>query len=49
MSGQEEGRPVGGHVLAGITVLDVGSWIAGPAAATVMSDFGAEEIGRAHV
>ena len=44
MSGQEEGRPVGGHVLAGITVLDVGSWIAGPAAATVMSDFGAEVI-----
>jgi len=35
---------VGGHVLAGITVLDVGSWIAGPAAATVMSDFGAEVI-----
>ncbi|PYO58774.1 MAG: carnitine dehydratase [Candidatus Rokuibacteriota bacterium] len=33
-----------GHVLAGITVLDVGSWIAGPAAATVMSDFGAEVI-----
>jgi len=44
MSGQEEGRPVGGHVLAGITVLDVGSWIAGPAAATVMSDFGADVI-----
>jgi len=44
MSGQEEGRPVGSHVLAGITVLDVGSWIAGPAAATVMSDFGAEVI-----
>ena len=33
-----------GHVLAGITVLDVGSWIAGPAAATVMSDFGADVI-----
>ena len=44
MSGQEEGRAVDGHVLAGITVLDVGSWIAGPAAATVMSDFGAEVI-----
>ncbi len=44
MSGQEEGRPVGSHVLAGITVLDVGSWIAGPAAATVMSDFGADVI-----
>ncbi|PYO33835.1 MAG: carnitine dehydratase, partial [Candidatus Rokuibacteriota bacterium] len=44
MSGDQEGRPVGGHVLAGITVLDVGSWIAGPAAATVMSDFGAEVI-----
>ena len=35
---------MGGHILAGITVLDVGSWIAGPAAATVMSDFGAEVI-----
>ena len=35
---------MGSHVLAGITVLDVGSWIAGPAAATVMSDFGAEVI-----
>ena len=44
MSGQEEGRAVDGHVLAGITVLDVGSWIAGPAAATVMSDFGADVI-----
>jgi len=44
MSGDQEGRRVGGHVLAGITVLDVGSWIAGPAAATVMSDFGAEVI-----
>jgi crotonobetainyl-CoA:carnitine CoA-transferase CaiB-like acyl-CoA transferase len=33
-----------GHVLEGIRVLDVGSFIAGPAAATVMSDFGAEVI-----
>ncbi|MBI1845944.1 MAG: CoA transferase [Candidatus Rokubacteria bacterium] len=31
-------------VLAGLTVLDVGTWIAGPAAATVMSDFGADVI-----
>jgi crotonobetainyl-CoA:carnitine CoA-transferase CaiB-like acyl-CoA transferase len=31
-------------VLDGIVVLDVGSWIAGPAAATIMSDFGAEVI-----
>ena len=31
-------------VLDGIKVLDVGTWVAGPAAATVMSDFGAEVI-----
>lgn len=30
--------------LDGITVLDVGSWVAGPAAATVMADFGAQVI-----
>ncbi len=33
-----------GRILEGIMVLDVGSFIAGPAAATVMSDFGAEVI-----
>ena len=31
-------------VLAGIRVLDVGSYVAGPAAATMMGDFGAEVI-----
>ena len=31
-------------VLTGLKVLDVGTYIAGPAAATVMSDFGAEVI-----
>src|SRR5262245_60825363 len=31
-------------VLAGIRVLDVGSFVAAPAAATVMGDFGAEVI-----
>ncbi len=31
-------------ILTGITVLDVGSFVAGPAAATVMGDFGAEVI-----
>ncbi len=31
-------------VLTGLRVLDVGTWIAGPAAATVMSDFGADVI-----
>lgn len=31
-------------LLAGIRVIDAGSWIAAPAAATVMSDFGAEVI-----
>ncbi len=34
----------GGRVLDGIKVLEVGSWIAGPAATTIMSDFGAEVI-----
>ena len=29
-------------VLEGIRVLDAGSFVAGPAAATVMGDFGAE-------
>src|SRR5262245_65008676 len=38
--GGGEGR----MVLAGIRVLDVGSFVAGPAAATVMGDFGAEVI-----
>jgi len=33
-----------GRVLDGIRVLDVGTWIAAPAAATIMSDFGAEVI-----
>ena len=31
-------------LLAGIRVVDAGSWVAGPAAATVMADFGAEVI-----
>ena len=31
-------------VLGGLKVLDVGTWLAGPAAATVMSDFGADVI-----
>jgi len=31
-------------VLAGIRVIDCGTYVAGPAAATVMSDFGAEVI-----
>lgn len=33
-----------GALLDGIRVLDAGTWVAGPAAATVMSDFGAEVI-----
>ena len=32
------------RALDGILVLDVGSFIAGPSASTVMSDFGAEVI-----
>ena len=32
------------YLLSGVRVLDVGSFVAGPAAATVMSDFGAEVI-----
>jgi len=34
----------GSRVLDGIKVLDVGTWVASPAAATIMSDFGAEVI-----
>jgi crotonobetainyl-CoA:carnitine CoA-transferase CaiB-like acyl-CoA transferase len=34
----------GSGVLAGIRVIDCGTYVAGPAAATVMSDFGAEVI-----
>src|SRR5215471_19330466 len=33
-----------GGILDGITVLDAASWVAGPAAATLMADFGAEVI-----
>src|ERR1700739_1399212 len=33
-----------GGVLTGIRVIDCGTYVAGPAAATVMSDFGAEVI-----
>src|SRR5262249_41888127 len=32
------------HLLEGIIVLDTASWVAGPAAATLMADFGAEVI-----
>ncbi len=40
MTTMDEDRPL----LEGIRVLDAGTWVAGPAAATVMSDFGAEVI-----
>src|SRR2546428_8122372 len=32
------------HILSGLRVIDCGTYIAGPAAATIMSDFGAEVI-----
>src|SRR5437867_3314806 len=32
------------HLLSGLRVIDCGTYIAGPAAATIMSDFGAEVI-----
>lgn len=32
------------HLFAGLRVIDCASWIAGPAAATIMSDFGADVI-----
>src|SRR3954454_14275915 len=38
------GMPVTGLVFDGLKVIDCASFIAGPAAATVMSDFGAEVI-----
>jgi crotonobetainyl-CoA:carnitine CoA-transferase CaiB-like acyl-CoA transferase len=31
-------------IFSGLRVIDCASWIAGPAAATIMSDFGAEVI-----
>ncbi|MCB1684803.1 MAG: CoA transferase, partial [Pseudomonadales bacterium] len=31
-------------LFAGLKVLDVGTWIAGPVAATILADFGAEVI-----
>ncbi|MEI6201929.1 MAG: CoA transferase, partial [Enhydrobacter sp.] len=31
-------------IFAGLRVIDCASWIAGPAAATILSDFGAEVI-----
>ncbi|MDA9298410.1 CoA transferase, partial [Pseudomonadales bacterium] len=31
-------------LFAGLKVLDVGSWIAGPVAATMLADFGADVI-----
>ena len=33
-----------GGLLSGLRVIDCGTYVAGPAAATVMSDFGAEVI-----
>ena len=32
------------HLLAGLRVVDLASWIAGPAAATVLGDFGADVV-----
>ncbi|HTM49389.1 MAG TPA: CoA transferase, partial [Bryobacteraceae bacterium] len=32
------------HILSGLRVIDCGTYIAGPAAATVLSDFGADVI-----
>jgi crotonobetainyl-CoA:carnitine CoA-transferase CaiB-like acyl-CoA transferase len=33
-----------GHILAGLKVIDAASYVAGPAATTVMADFGADVI-----
>ncbi|MFT5795007.1 MAG: crotonobetainyl-CoA:carnitine CoA-transferase CaiB-like acyl-CoA transferase, partial [Saprospiraceae bacterium] len=33
-----------GHILAGLKVIDAASYVAGPAATTVMADFGANVI-----
>ena len=32
------------HLFSGLKVIDCASWIAGPAAATILSDFGADVI-----
>jgi len=36
--------PEPSNILSGLRVIDCGTYIAGPAAATIMSDFGAEVI-----
>src|SRR5438093_7425748 len=37
-------KPSMSHILSGLRVIDCGTYIAGPAAAVIMSDFGAEVI-----
>ncbi len=32
------------YLFSGLKVLDVGTWVAGPVAATILADFGAEVI-----
>src|SRR5580693_631445 len=46
-SGPDASRPgtlPGASILSGLRVIDCGTYIAGPAAATILSDFGAEVI-----
>ena len=37
------------YLLEGVKVLDVASYVAGPAAATVMADFGADAVSYTHL
>ena len=41
---QQGWRRMTDGIFAGLRVIDCASWIAGPAAATILSDFGAEVI-----
>ena len=42
--GGRKDEPMSDHLFSGLKVIDCASWIAGPAAATIMSDFGADVI-----
>jgi len=42
--GRVEQNVMSDHLFSGLKVIDCASWIAGPAAATIMSDFGADVI-----
>ena len=44
MIGREKSAGDEGYLFSGLKVLDVGTWIAGPVAATILADYGADVI-----